>query len=271
MSNRSIRENERTAAAKKAAQRRKRRRKKRAIALLSFFLILCVITLVVLCFTVFFKIETISVSGDTRYTQDQIILASGVGIDQNLLLLNDRQIVERIQTALPYIDSVKMRRKLPTSLELTVTEATDELCLLSSGSYYTATRTGKVLSVCEEQPTSLMLVRLSDEAQLQSGYELVYGSNNEKELLARYLTLEENYGVQINTIDLTDVYDSYIKIENRFIVKFGSTLDFELKAAHLNAMLKKMSSDKQGIIDLSGWTQQKPEAFFTERSIQNYE
>ena len=69
---------------------------------------------------------------------------------------------------------------------------------------------------------------------------------------------------------MTDPYDSYMKINNSYIVKFGSYSDFELKASNLKATLPKLPADTTGVIDLSIWSAGKQEAYFTEQSIAEY-
>ena len=45
--------------------------------------------------------ETIAVSGNNRYTQEEIITASGVQIGDNLFRMNKGEIAQRIRESLP--------------------------------------------------------------------------------------------------------------------------------------------------------------------------
>lgn len=72
--------------------------------------------------TVFFQVETIAVTGNSRYTQEEIIAASGVEVGDNLFRMNKGQISQQILRQLPYVESVSIQRGLPSTLTFQVTE-----------------------------------------------------------------------------------------------------------------------------------------------------
>ena len=57
--------------------------------------------------TVFFRVETISVSGNRRYTEEDIIVASGIELGDNLYALNKVRIGRNIRTLLPCLGDRK--------------------------------------------------------------------------------------------------------------------------------------------------------------------
>lgn len=72
--------------------------------------------------TVFFQVETIAVTGNSRYTQGEIIDASGVQVGDNLFRMNKKQISQEILHQLPYVESVTILRGLPSTITFQVTE-----------------------------------------------------------------------------------------------------------------------------------------------------
>ena len=83
---------------------RKRKRGRRRFGLL--FKLLCGAALVAaatLGATVFFQVETIAVVGNSRYTAQEVIDASGVQIGDNLFQMNKNQISQQILQRLPYV------------------------------------------------------------------------------------------------------------------------------------------------------------------------
>ncbi len=263
-----IRERERRQAAEKAALRKKKRRRRRRIKAFLSFLFITVITLIILSLTVFFKIEEITVENNLLYQSEEIVSASGVEIEDNLWLASSSKIQQRITKALPFIKTVELKRQLPSKLSLVITETKEELCYYKDGVYYTADRDGKILKEYTEEPTDMILIKTSGEIELSVGEDIKYASLEEKDLLDKHFELADYYGYSLNTVDVSDIYNSTVKIENRFIVEFGSYSNIELKAAHLNAMLKQMDAQNTGIIDLKVWTPEKNEAFFSKRSIE---
>ena len=102
---------------------RKRKRGRRRFGLL--FKLLCGAALVAaatLGATVFFQVETIAVVGNSRYSAQEVIDASGVQIGDNLFQMNKNQISQRILQQLPYIGEVSPQRGLPSTLTIQVTE-----------------------------------------------------------------------------------------------------------------------------------------------------
>lgn len=106
-----------------ARHNRKRRRNRGRLGLL--FKLLCLAALaaaIVFGATVFFQVETIAVSGNNRYTQEEIITASGVQIGDNLFRMNKGEIAQRIRESLPYVGAATVQRRLPSTLIIQVEE-----------------------------------------------------------------------------------------------------------------------------------------------------
>ena len=107
------------------AARKKRKRRRNRGRLAAFFKLLCIVALVVAATmgaTVFFQIETIVVQGNGRYSQQEIIDASGLQIGDNLFHISTYQIEQQICQQLPYIGEVKVKRGLPSTVTLVVEE-----------------------------------------------------------------------------------------------------------------------------------------------------
>lgn len=89
------------------------------------FKLLCVVGVVVALTvgaTVFFRVERVTVTGNRRYTQEEIIAASGIQLGDNLYSLNKVRIDQNIRKSLPYIGDLTINRSLPSTIRITVTE-----------------------------------------------------------------------------------------------------------------------------------------------------
>ena len=73
---------------------------------------------------VFFRVDTINVQGNSRYTQEEIVAASGIEQGDNMFLINKFQVIDQMISQLTYLDDVTIRRGLPSTLNVTVTECT---------------------------------------------------------------------------------------------------------------------------------------------------
>lgn len=102
-----------------------RKRRKNRGRLGPLFKLLCLIALVVALTagaTVFFRVETVAVSGNSRYTEEEIVAASGIQLNENLYGWNKFKVEQRLYQTLPYIGDVVIRRSLPSTVVITVTE-----------------------------------------------------------------------------------------------------------------------------------------------------
>lgn len=111
------------------------------ITMAAAFLVIAVVTAMGL----FFKISAVTVVGGKKYTDQEIINASGLEIDGSILFVNMSGAEVRIKNALPYVDSVKVTRKLPGTVVITVTEVEPAAYFTSGGSVWLMDVNGRVL------------------------------------------------------------------------------------------------------------------------------
>lgn len=110
--------------------------------LLSFLVILT--ALLVGC-VVFFRVNQVTVEGNSRYTDAEIVAASGVELGDNLFLVNKPQTARSITRRLPYVEKVSPVRLLPDTLELRVVESRAAVVLEVDGVRWLLSRGGKLL------------------------------------------------------------------------------------------------------------------------------
>ncbi len=180
--------------------RRKRRGRFRLLyRLLSVLLVAAGI--LVACM-VFFRVNTVTVEGNSRYTPDEVIAASGIEQGDNLMALSKGEIASAIRTKLPYVESVSIRRKLPDGVVLTIRERVAAASVDSSDGRWLISAQGKLLERDNGQPVmeltglraqapyvgGAMQVAEEDEATL--GYVLeVLTALEEREMLGHCTAL----------------------------------------------------------------------------------
>ena len=114
-------------------KRKKRRRRGGLSRLLRPLSVILAAVAVVAALTLFFKVETIEVTGANRYQAEEIIAASGVEIGDNLILLDRWRVSQRIYTSLPYITDVRPKQKFPNTLDIEVTETRAAAAIQGAG------------------------------------------------------------------------------------------------------------------------------------------
>ena len=125
--------------------RRGRRNRGRFGALYKLLSIVLILAAIVLGCIVFFRVDTVEVTGDSPYTAEEIIAVSGVEQGDNLFGLNKYQISSRIYTQLPYIDTVTFVRHYPDTLVIRVTAGVPAGWFESGGQCWLVDSRGKIL------------------------------------------------------------------------------------------------------------------------------
>ena len=97
----------------------RRRRRGRFSFLTKLLCILLIAGAVVAALTVFFKVQSITVSGNARYTSEEVVAASGIEIEDNLFLLNKYSAAQAIFEKLPYVEEATINRALPDTIVIT--------------------------------------------------------------------------------------------------------------------------------------------------------
>ena len=138
-----------------ARQRRhtsRRRRRGRFSGLYRFFAMFAVFAAVLAACVVFFRVNRVSVEGNVRYAEQEIINVSGIQVGDNLVTLPRKQIAEFISTELPYVESVSIRRRLPDGIVIVVEEQVAVATVDSILGRWLISSQGKILEQAGEQP-----------------------------------------------------------------------------------------------------------------------
>ncbi len=270
MTEKEFRAKERAAAEKKAAQKKRKKRNRRALIAVTVTLILLVSALIVFVGVSFFKIESISVDGNTMYTAEQIIAAAEIETGDNLLLLNEKKLSEKLQRSLPYISEITLEKTLPSTLVFKVKETSEEICFYSSGIFYTANSDGKILNEVSEQPENLPVISAGEGCGFVTGEKYTCEDTQKSELLNRLFEFSKSYKYNVTHINVSDIYRCYIVIDNNLLVELGSSSYLEQKIEFLPKMLQHMSDGEHNVADLSSWTPDNDEAISYEKDINSY-
>ncbi len=243
---------------RKARQKKARRRRLKITFIL--FLIIAFITLAIMCFTVFFPIKRINVSGSKIYSKSQIIKASKLTTDDNLFVVSEDDVEQKIRKALPYIDNVELKRVLPDAIILTVTDAKEYAYCQSGEEYIILSENGYVLKKQAEVPENVFMITTSGISG-RVGEKAVYKNTDESELVLKLIDLLTKEDIDIDKIDVSNALQLTLEVEGKFTVTLGNTDYIAEKIAHLSGMIESIG-ERKGTINLSVWTPQNSQGIF---------
>ena len=121
------------------------RRRGRFSGLYKVLSVLLVAAAVAVACIVFFRVNTIDVAGNVRYTAEEIIEASGIRQGDNLIILPSLRISAQIQTRLPYVERVAIQPAYPDGLVIKVTERVAAASVDSAEGRWLISAQGKLL------------------------------------------------------------------------------------------------------------------------------
>lgn len=245
---------------KEAAKKRKvNKRKKRKIVALWLFLFITVALLCTLSLTVFFPVDTVTATGSSIYSAEEIVNASGIALGENLLRISEKNVLSALQSKLPFIDSVKISKQLPSGVKLIVSDAKELYVFCIDGVYFTADDQRRVLKNYSEKPSEILFI---DCAVKNENGRVVCDNPKAAEIIDEISMKIEGFTLKPDYINLNDLYAVEMSFDSRFKVNFGEFVYFEEKLAHFLKMAEDESlADKKGTVNLSQYTPKNPKLF----------
>lgn len=247
---------------KKKKVNKRRRRKK---ALLCIFLLFVIALLCGLSLTVFFPVEEISVTGSSLYSSAQIVSACGIDAGENLIRVNEKDVLDSLQNELPFVENVKITKKLPGTVKITVYDAEEVYLFKVDEVYYSTDEKRRILKNYNEKPNDFLFIDCQAEIIEDSVRYIGLEDSKVKEIIGFVSNHIESFSLKADYLDLTDLYAIEMSFDSRFTVNFGEFTYFEEKLAHFLKMAEDVSlKDKSGKVNLSEYTPTNPKAFFVE-------
>lgn len=238
--------------------RQRRRRRKTGTKGVFFGPLAFVIIVIALIFgmSVFFRVTNIEVTGNSIYTTQEVIEASGVEEGDNLFFVNSITAGSRIISRLPYVSEASVERNLPDRVIIKIRESQaiayimvedtawviDSSCkLLGPGDLTEVTGLIKVTGLTAINPSIGEVVAPGEEDTVKVTY------------LASILRQAEMRAMapDITSLDITNVADPTFEYLGRFTVKLGRNENVDYKMGLLESTVEQLSAGDSGTIDLS--------------------
>ncbi len=245
-------------------KKKMRRRRKIKRAILSLVLAVAVLCVgIVLVFSLFFKINTVTVAGDTAYTTKKIVEKSGITIGDNLFKVDEEEISQQISKQLPYIKSATIKRELPDTIVIEVEETKAVACIKNNKTYVVIDSNGKVLEKAATQlKEKLPVIKNVTTKTVEEGSIIELDNKKRNDTLPQLLSAIEKAELDsLTEIDLKNVNDIKIKYDNRIILKIGNLTNIEKKLARGKKAIEnenEINAFAEGTLDLKT----DPYAFF---------
>lgn len=223
-----------------------------------FIIVTSVITLfaaiAIFAFTApIFNITQILVEGNNTVTQENIINLSGIKRGENIFRFN-KTAIARIKEN-KYIQDVKIKRKLPGTVEIEVEERTVKYQLQLINSYVYIDRLGYILGIEDSKADVPVITGLSITEDKMMNLD-VLEEQDKKELNKIAKIMESTKAIEIENL-ITEInienknnFVLYLESENKKVY-IGDTGNLTNKMLYVKKILEKEKS-KSGIIFVNG-------------------
>ena len=237
------------------ARRHGRGRRGRRFGVLYKLLTLVVVcAAAVLALTLFFKVESVEVTGNSRYSAQEIQDACCVQLGDNLYLLSKPDMVQRLHQRLPYIDEVRITRSLPNTLRVQVTEFTTVYAVEQEGTVWLLTSGGKIVETAAERGDVPLIDGCELLAPSLSGdVSFALELQNRQESLFALLTALESAELTegVRAIHLGDPTVLTMDYTERFSVEMPYSADYPRLLRYLTLVIEELETNLTGVIDLT--------------------
>lgn len=203
----------------------------------------------VLSVTVLFNIETAMVMGSSIYTADEIIAVSGIQGGDNMIRKNLGKAEKAITSELTYIEEARIRRKLPSSVEIVIVPCVETASLQNEDGFMIISETGKILRLSEEPAEDTQVFYGANPAEeLKIGDTFRSEDEAKTEVVYRLMELAENKFVsKITSFDVNDRLNISCVYDNRIDIMLGVITDADYKFKLANEIIStRIAPDAEG-------------------------
>ena len=223
--------------------------------------------------SIFFKVETITVSGTNRYSAWTVAEASGIQKGDNLLFFGRAGAQVRIKQALNYVENVRIGIKLPGTVNIFVEEVPVVYSVKDhDGNWWIMTSDGKLLEKANGAEagnhTVIEGVVLNDPAEGEQataweappeldteGNPIPSATTNADRLKAALLIaqqLERNEILgEAASIYVESLQQLKVQYGSRYEVRLGDVSEMDGKIAAMKSAIAQMGEFQTGILEVS--------------------
>lgn len=237
-------------------RRNKRYRRSRMTVPLRFLSFLLICGAIVGALILFFKVQTVIVDGNERYTDQEVLDVAQIQIGENMFLLNKYAISGQITSQLPYVQSVQIRRGLPDTIYIRVEECTPVAAVIQGDTAWLVSRKGKLLEEMAASQVSGYPQIFGCELLLptvSSTMSLPQDGNITMDRLMELIDCLESRGMldKTQSIDCSDPDLLVLHYADRFEVQMLYNADFNKKLFALEQVIAKLQENEKGTVILT--------------------
>ncbi len=245
--------------------------------------IVAVVTAMVLCLSIFFRVEVVTVSGNKAYSAWAVKEASGIEEGDYLMTFSKSRACAKIKAGMPYVDTVRIGIKLPNTVNIVIEEIDVVYAIQDvDGIWWLMTSGGRIMEQTDtsgaSNHTKVLGVKLnSPEKDAQAtAFQPLTQSEQSTEASAPQddtavptpviVTEQQKLNAALNilqalelnevvgeaaSVDVSDLTRIELWYGTRYQVNLGDTSNMDYKIACLKYTVSSLSDYDSGELDIS--------------------
>lgn len=189
-----------------------------------------------------FNIKNINVSGNEKISSEEILSLSQLKKDENIFKINKNETRENVKQN-AYIDTVEIKRTLPDTVTIVVTERTATYQINYSNLYMLINNQGYMLETTEMNEDMPVIVGITtNEENIKTGNRLCVEDLEKLEDVLRISESAKSNNLEelITKIDITNKEDYIIEMKaEKKTVHLGDTTNLALKMLYVSDIISK--------------------------------
>lgn len=199
-----------------------------------------------------FYIKNTIITGNEIVTNDEILTILDLKNENTNLYAFNSFSGETSLLENPYIESVDFTRSFPDTLKIDITERKIRGYIPYMNSFLYIDGDGRILDVQSSYTTPLPIVNGLTFKEFTLGEKLKVSNKEKLDIVVELSKLMTKYELldDVIKVDVSKPEDIHIYV-NKIDVIFGSFTDYNWKISTLNEILKNLSPEDKGILDIS--------------------
>lgn len=229
-----------------------RKKRKAVLRILKWITLLGLIIAGIIYFLLspLFNIKNITVEGNKKISQEEIISLSEIQMEENTFKLKKEKVKQAVKQN-AYIDTVSVKRKLPDSIQITVTERSPSFMITFGNAYVYISSQGYLLEVTDK-PLELPIITgyQTTEEGIKVGNRLCKEDLQKLEEVLQIMESAKSNQIDklITKINVENKNDYILELKTeKKIVHLGNTSNLSTKMLYILKMIEE-EKDVEGEI-----------------------
>ena len=212
-----------------------------------------VFLLIIMMFTPVFQIKEIKVLNNVRVDTETVLKVSGISEGDNIFRINKIKANRQLEK-MPFVESVKIKRHIPSKIEIILNENTECAFIKFMGNYIGIDMNGKILEILQsDDGIELPVVTGISLKSFTIGKKTAFNDSGDDKIMFELLEhLKTNEIAQyVKAINFKKDGKLQLTLKDKTKVELGDSKKLKYKTAYLKAILAELGDTAGGVIELS--------------------